>query len=565
MPHIANESLLSLISSSSTTSTALTGLPSVQESSGFKHFLQADPMAISSPKVLNRANVSMVGNALPQFELALSTEQSFILGNAVQGLEQNLEDVIQGLSAIDIEQLSFGASALGVKMPALLQDMLRQEAEKELPINATDSLVDLNTDESIESDVIESTSSELGLFEPVLKDGFFWQQLGIVNVIPASEGISEIDVNQNDNPFQSSFDGFKTTDIQTNHEELADIADGTISNILPIATMSQMLINGHIELNHPEALPEELKLSLQATERGTFTLPVAAILQYFKQSENPMNIGQGQAFADRLVNQFAKRIDSKALVGDVDQTAANETKAGIVLTANDKHLLSKAVWETADDQHVKNLIKNPTPSLLQTENAADQGDIDLRQMEALLSPRASQASVQENASLVLSAREMSEIKPVMQMSSVLSTDPKPIVDSAMLSSNRAEWFQGLNHRIQWMLSQNIQKADIRVDPPELGSVHIRIQQSGDQTSVVFTSQHAVVREALENTLPRLRELMEQQGFNLVQADVKDQHQDRSNNSPHDSHSTGLEQSETEHHEEEVITTLASQSLVDTHV
>lgn len=95
-------------------------------------------------------------------------------------------------------------------------------------------------------------------------------------------------------------------------------------------------------------------------------------------------------------------------------------------------------------------------------------------------------------------------------------------ESAPMQWHRPVLQQQLEERIQWMLSRGVQRADIRIDPPELGTIHIRVAQQGEQTHVVFTSHHAAVRDALENTLPRLREMFEQQGLTLAQSDVRDQ-------------------------------------------
>ena len=77
-------------------------------------------------------------------------------------------------------------------------------------------------------------------------------------------------------------------------------------------------------------------------------------------------------------------------------------------------------------------------------------------------------------------------------------------------------------RVMWMSSQNVNRVDIALDPPELGPLQVRIVTQSDQTSVVFTSNNGSVREALDQSLPRLREMMEGQGLNLTDVNVSDQ-------------------------------------------
>mgnify|MGYP000256479604 CR=1 FL=1 len=84
------------------------------------------------------------------------------------------------------------------------------------------------------------------------------------------------------------------------------------------------------------------------------------------------------------------------------------------------------------------------------------------------------------------------------------------------------WSETVMQRVMWMSSQNLQQAEIQLDPPELGSLQVRISVQGDQTTVSFISPQGVVRDALDQHLPRLRELMSEQGVNLVDVDVSEQ-------------------------------------------
>ncbi len=81
----------------------------------------------------------------------------------------------------------------------------------------------------------------------------------------------------------------------------------------------------------------------------------------------------------------------------------------------------------------------------------------------------------------------------------------------------------LADRVQMMMSKNLKQIDIRLDPPELGRMHIKMQMHADGgASVHFTvaSQHA--RDALEQSIPRLREMLSQQGVQLGGTSVQHQ-------------------------------------------
>lgn len=81
------------------------------------------------------------------------------------------------------------------------------------------------------------------------------------------------------------------------------------------------------------------------------------------------------------------------------------------------------------------------------------------------------------------------------------------------------WPQSLGERVQWMLGQHVQAAHIRLNPPELGPLEVRILIQHDQTSVQFNTHHGHVRDALEASLPRLRDMLGEQGVQLGSLDV----------------------------------------------
>lgn len=60
--------------------------------------------------------------------------------------------------------------------------------------------------------------------------------------------------------------------------------------------------------------------------------------------------------------------------------------------------------------------------------------------------------------------------------------------------------------------------ELRLDPPELGRVNVRISMQGEEVKVVFTAAGAG-RDALELALPRLREMFEGAGLSLGEASV----------------------------------------------
>jgi flagellar hook-length control protein FliK len=85
-----------------------------------------------------------------------------------------------------------------------------------------------------------------------------------------------------------------------------------------------------------------------------------------------------------------------------------------------------------------------------------------------------------------------------------------------------QWSEAVTEKVMWMSSKGIKEAIIQLDPPELGSLQIKVGLTQDQAQVSFTVQNPSVREALDQQSMRLREMFAEDGLNLTDVDVSDQ-------------------------------------------
>ena len=84
------------------------------------------------------------------------------------------------------------------------------------------------------------------------------------------------------------------------------------------------------------------------------------------------------------------------------------------------------------------------------------------------------------------------------------------------------WDVEVGNRIRWMVGQNNSGVQLRLNPPELGSIEVKVASEGERTSVTFFAANPAARDALELALPRLREMFADSGMQLANADVSDQ-------------------------------------------
>lgn len=86
----------------------------------------------------------------------------------------------------------------------------------------------------------------------------------------------------------------------------------------------------------------------------------------------------------------------------------------------------------------------------------------------------------------------------------------------------AAWGERVSERVLMLAGSQLKTAEIRLTPAELGPLRVHIAIDEGTANVAFQSQHAVTREAIEQALPRLRELLAENGLTLGQSSVSEQ-------------------------------------------
>ena len=90
--------------------------------------------------------------------------------------------------------------------------------------------------------------------------------------------------------------------------------------------------------------------------------------------------------------------------------------------------------------------------------------------------------------------------------------------------NDARWGDDFGQRLVWMARNDIQTAQLSINPGNLGPIEVTLNLGGEQATAVFSSPFSDVRETLENAIPRLREMLSGAGIELGQAHVNAQSQ-----------------------------------------
>ncbi len=78
----------------------------------------------------------------------------------------------------------------------------------------------------------------------------------------------------------------------------------------------------------------------------------------------------------------------------------------------------------------------------------------------------------------------------------------------------------LKDRLMYQLNNKIQSAEVKITPEDLGTVQIKVNLQQEQLSVQFVVQQSNAKELLEQQMPKLKDLLQQQGFQLTEGQVE---------------------------------------------
>ena len=112
---------------------------------------------------------------------------------------------------------------------------------------------------------------------------------------------------------------------------------------------------------------------------------------------------------------------------------------------------------------------------------------------------------------------------VQKLNQTLSSQSSSPTTTMAKTMNDPAWQAELGDKLIWMHKQAVPSVELRLNPEHLGQVLIKIDVQNDQASVSFSAQHLAVKEAIEASIPKLREMLGDQQLQLTDVNVS-QHQ-----------------------------------------
>jgi flagellar hook-length control protein FliK len=94
----------------------------------------------------------------------------------------------------------------------------------------------------------------------------------------------------------------------------------------------------------------------------------------------------------------------------------------------------------------------------------------------------------------------------------------------VISIFKKDFADTLKDKVMVMINQKLQQFDITLDPPEFGNMQVRVNLQGEQAAVNFIVQNQQAKDALEENMHKLKNMLAEQGVDVGGANVEQQNQ-----------------------------------------
>ncbi|BCE00856.1 flagellar hook-length control protein FliK [Marinicellulosiphila megalodicopiae] len=130
----------------------------------------------------------------------------------------------------------------------------------------------------------------------------------------------------------------------------------------------------------------------------------------------------------------------------------------------------------------------------------------------------------KNATIELPPINLSDAKQTSQSIKLATTESASLLETVLPQKQAMKLTEEVGSRVMMLHTQKMTSAFIRLDPPELGALEIKVETNGDEAKVTIVTSQINVKEALDSQANKLREMLQEQGFTQVDVDVKEQNQ-----------------------------------------
>ncbi|WP_394251820.1 flagellar hook-length control protein FliK [Vibrio profundi] len=264
-------------------------------------------------------------------------------------------------------------------------------------------------------------------------------------------------------------------------------------------------------------LNDQLEFLVTAPELSNTELPPEAAIAWGAQPVSDVKV----AATD---NQLATKAAQTGVAASVHQVLNQQAQAA---TASDKSVMQSATQTSASPSAATldptSLATNPSIAPVSVGKSASSEAMLKAGAAGVAAASLSRGQSKDDSKESTLAQQISAASGQQGVSTSTPTRAEiQAMQQAPLQLTKELANEQVAEKVQMMMSKNLKNLDIRLDPPELGRMQIRMTMNNDVANVHFTVSNPQAREIIEQTIPRLREMLAQQGMQLSDSSVQQQ-------------------------------------------
>ena len=399
--------------------------------------------------------------------------------------QQNVSGTTTKISAelLQNKRIETGTSAIDTKMPA--SNKLNEQAINANSTATTDKLTTPSVTDEM-TNLIESTKND----KNKLVDN-----KDITNEKSVASNLSDNDISANKN---------------------------NVAKTLELAQSQENAI--HESTEHKKALAAE-----QSTEKLTNIKGDAVAVEHTKKSTETQTFVNKVSAAETNESKLqVAELKKEANAGDTAQRPqVNQSTATVIPTSpTDKN---------ADGSH-KNTVMDEATKLANTSDEEQTtlkstDDKKANQTEKAISAfnpvinhsvNAQAARTLTSAAELNAHQEQSFENTLNQLNTNTVQTQKSItaINTETIAIYRKDFANAVKDKVMVMINQKIQQVEIQLDPPEMGNIHVKVNLQNEQAAVQFVVQNQQAKDALEQNMNKLREMLAQSGVDVGDANIE---------------------------------------------
>jgi len=278
-------------------------------------------------------------------------------------------------------------------------------------------------------------------------------------------------------------------------------------------------------------------------------------------NKDTANSASGKASADKIAAELASQMS--AIKGNASQEQPNSSKVKqpIPMTSQGQALQqdqskgqavnnSSVDNDGAEYDYVNSTEASPeAPKEAGLNVTTKVGDIIVPRSTAEIQNQAVQANQAKQNDAAYIEHQSSEVLNHNVASDTAQIQKNNVqLQQETISIFKKDFADAVKDKVMIMINQKLQQFDITLDPPEFGNMQVRVNLQGEQAAVNFVVQNQQAKEALEQNMHKLKEMLAEQGVDVGGANVEQQSQQKNNEdheagqeSHNSSRTTGQEQ------------------------